>query len=397
VSGGAFPETPKGSPGAIEGAASRLSDAADLLEESDSSLAQTARGLSGVAWSGQAEGRFTASAGTLSGVCRGAETALRTCASATRTYAEALETARRIIEREREEFEDAQVAQANATSAIGQLSMRRMRVEPDRQGSFDSAIDDANADRDAAGDRAQAALRRAQRAREEFDDAQNRAIEQLDGRAPGSSSGFGAPARGMAGGGSGPAFPADGTGGWGAAGGGFGVPAGGLANLTGFVGYGQLGDVDGYAKSRWDELHGQTEVDDLTIAITLVAAPVAPLATAGARAVGTRLAAAGSRALGRGRGALATEEGRVASYEGLGQILSKGGVPMADEAAKITSPLLMASNRIYIRGVVTEIRKRTARGVAVLRAARELSHGVKHSRVSQEQFDRLAREAMRVK
>lgn len=146
-----FPETPRGSPEAIEGAGELLSQAADVLEEGESALSQTARGLSGVAWSSPAEGRFTAGAGALSGVCDGAQEALRTCARATRRYAEALDVARRIIEREREEYEEAQIAQASAGQLIGSLSMRRGMVEPESKPDFDRAISDAEDELAAAG------------------------------------------------------------------------------------------------------------------------------------------------------------------------------------------------------------------------------------------------------
>jgi hypothetical protein len=59
VSAGGFPETPKGSPGGIEGAADMLAQAANSLSAGSTSLKQTASGLSGVAWSGPAEWRFT--------------------------------------------------------------------------------------------------------------------------------------------------------------------------------------------------------------------------------------------------------------------------------------------------------------------------------------------------
>jgi hypothetical protein len=62
-----FPERPRGSAGAIEGAGDRLAQAADALAEGSSTLKQTSWGLSGLSWIGPAEGRFTSAAAGLSG------------------------------------------------------------------------------------------------------------------------------------------------------------------------------------------------------------------------------------------------------------------------------------------------------------------------------------------
>jgi len=408
MSDGAFPETPKGSPETIEALAEQLGEAADNLEQAESTLSQTARGLSGVSWSGMAEGRFTAAAGGLSGVCGGAEGALRTCSQATRKYATALATAKRVIEREREEYEDARVAETNATSAINQLGMRRMRVEPDRQGSFDDAIDDANADLESAGNRAQAALRRALRAREAFDEAQNEAIGQLQGTDSTASSVFGGPAAGISGSGFGPAFPATGTGGWGAGGGGFGVPAGGLANYTGAVPYEQLGEVDGLAKSRNDELHGQTEVSDMYVAATLVAGPM----VAAGRSLLAGLASAATRSGGSAAGGAATTAGRTGASTADDAAQAAGradaralniektaelaggytGLPMAGEAGKILGYLSHPAVRAVWRMEGIKLKRDAQTNLATLLATREMSRGVRRG-LSDDAIEALARRA----
>jgi uncharacterized protein YukE len=391
-----FPERPRGSAGAIEGAGERLAQAADALNEGSSTLKQTASGLSGVSWIGPAEGRFTSAAAGLSGVCAGAEDALRTCAQAARGYAQALETAQRIIEREREEYDQARAEQATAGHTIGFLSREMAMAKPDERAGFETAIGDAWARMDAAGDRAQQALVRARRAREDFDDAERKAIGELEGTAPGKASGFsafGMPSLGTA-----PApFLNSGTGGFGAGGGGFGIPMGGLAPFTGLVDRDEMDTLDPYANNWWLERTEDTTPDDLTFAITMVAAPVAPVVTAAGRAVAGKIASAGSRVFQRGKTTLATEEGRVAVYEAGGQIFGKAGVPYAEEATKLTAPLLRAGDRAYVKGVIAEAHRETAKQIAILRATRELSHGIRTRIVSKEEIDRIAREVLRAK
>jgi uncharacterized protein YukE len=391
-----FPERPRGSPGGIEAAAERLGQAADGLDESAATLKQTSSGLSGVDWIGPAEGRFTSAAAGLSGVCDGAEQALRTCAQAARGYAQALETAQRIIERERDEYDEARLAQAAAGQAIGRLTHEMFMAKPRERAGFESAIGAAYDDMDVAADRAQAALLRARRAREAFDDAERKAIGELEGTAPGRASGFSA--FGMPSLGSAPApFLNSGTGGFGSGGGGFGIPMGGLAPFTGVVNRGDMRTLDPYANNWWLERTEDTTPDDLTIAITALAAPVAPLVTMGGRALAGKVASAGSRVFGRTRTTLATEEGRIAAYESAGQVLGKAGVPYAEEVAKLSSPLLRASDRAYVQGVIAEARRKASHHVAVMRAARELSHGVKTRSIPKEEIDRIAREVLRAK
>jgi hypothetical protein len=399
MSDGAFPETPKGSPAAIEAAAELLSQAAELVAEGESTLTQTARGLSGVAWSGLAEGRFTAAAGGLSGVCDGAQEALRSCARAARRYSEALERAKRIIEAEREEYQEAQVAKASGAELVGDLSLRRMHAEPDRQRGFDDAVADAQDAIAAAGDRSQAALTRAHRAREDFDQAQQDAIGQLEGTAAGSTSVFGSPAQPALGGPAlGPAFPATGTGGWGSGGGGFGIPAGGLAPFTGQVPFDRLSSVDGYAKNTYDEKHGQTEVDDLTIAITSAASfgtagPLSALATRGATGAAARggggTAAGGAARTGAARtgasraddAARATTELRSKNIETFTDGVGKAGVPFAGDVGKAVAQLSHQEVRSMLRTYLDHYRAHIAAAVkpraAALLAAGSLSRGVR--------------------
>jgi len=405
----AFPETPKGSPEAIEAVAEQLGQSADSLEQAESTLSETARGLSGVSWSGQAEARFTAAAGGLSGVCGGAEAALRTCASATRKYAAALATAKRVIEREREEYEAGQTAEANAASAINQLGMRRMRVEPERQGSFDDAIDDANADLESAGNRAQAALRRALRAREDFDEAQSEAIGQLEGTDSTTSSVLGGPAAGVSSGGFGPAFPAAGTGGWGAGGGGFGVPAGGLGNYTGVIPFDQLGEVDGLAKNRHDELYGQTEVADGYIAATFVAGPViaggrsllAGLASSAATRSGGSAAGGAATTAGRAGGSTADDAARAASnvdaralnIEKTAEVAGGyTGLPMAGEAGKFLGYLSQPTVRMAWQMEAIKLKRAGQQELVTLLATREMSRSV-HRGLSDDAIAALMRRA----
>lgn len=398
MSDGAFPETPRGSPEAIETAAEMLSGAAELVGEGESTLTQTTRGLSGVAWSGMAEGRFTAAAGGLSGVCDGAQEALRTCARAAERYAQTLDRAKRIIEAEREEYEEAKAAQASGAELVGDLSLRRSHVEPDRQGSFDEAITDAQDQVAAAADRATAALIAAQSAREDFDRAEAEVIAQLDGTAPGSTSVFGAPAVPAVGGfAMAPAFPASGTGGWGSAGGGFGVPAGGLAAFTGFVAFDRLGDVDGYAKSAFQDRHGQTEVDDLTIAITSVASlgtagPLSALASRGAtgaaaRTGGTAATGGARTAAGRAGTSAADDAARARAatnahlIEKYGDAAGMAGLPLGGSAGQVAAhlsyPAVRATYRAFLEQYLSGAKQMVAPKLATLLAARALSQGVR--------------------
>lgn len=392
MSTGGFPETPKGSPGGVEAAAERLTQAAEGLDQAAQALGKTAGGLSGVSWSGPAEGRFTAAAGGMSGVANGAEAALRTCARAARRYAHALEAAQKTIESERTEYEDALKAQAAAGNTIRLLTREMYMAEPDQRSGFEDSIGDARSDMSAAGDRADDALRRARKARTEFDEAQQDAVGQLEGEAPGSASGFGpAPSPvstpGMPYHGPGAPFATSGTGGFGAQGGGFGVPPGGLDPFTGGVSKDELGDIDEFANNRWDDLHGQTEVDDMTIAITTVAtlgvgAPIAGLLTKGASvarggAARWLSARAAQRAgMSAEEKAIATAEAKATNIEKTSDLVGMAGVPFSGEAGKTVAYFSRQEVRdlwrTYAENARQAIAKRMNPHLATLRVSAEL-------------------------
>lgn len=341
---------------------------------------------------------------------------MRSCGRVARAYARALDRAKRVIEAEREEYEEAKAAQASGGLLVGDLSVRRGHVEPDRQGGFDDAIADAQDAIAAAGDRAQTALFRARRAREDFDEAQQEAVGALDGTAPGATPAFGGPAAPALGGPAmGPAFPAGGTGGMGSGGGGFGVPAGGLGAFSGLVPFDRLGAVDGYAKNAWLDKHGQTEVDDLTIAITSAASfgtagPLSALATRGAGGVAARegatTAARGGARTGAGRAGGTTVDDaaraggnadlRAANLETLGDGLGKAGLPFGGEAGKVAGLLsreeFRAALAVTTRAQLAAAEKETKSRFAALLAARELSRGVKRG-VPDEAIERMMRQA----
>ena len=402
MSGGGFPERPKGSPGGIEAAASNLVNAAEAIESAGSQLKRTAGGLSGVTWAGQAEARFTGCAGGLASVAVTAEDALREAAHVARTYAKALETAQRIIDDARADYEAAKSAEAAASSAIGLFSRLQMGATPDEMSGIRDQLGQAQSDLNTAASNAEAALRRAQRARDDFDDAQSTAIAGFEGRSPLSMPGLGSPASGIPGGAS--IFGVSGgTGGWGAFGGGFGVPRGGLAGYSGFVGFDDLEQLDGLAHSAWLDLHGQTEVGDLTFAIVTIAT----FGTGGILAGGGRAVVGGGRALlagGRtvvtgGRGAAAriftgirgisqNPELRARALEDIGDGLGKAGVPYAGDAGKVASMLSREEFRDVSKAYILRARDASQARIAALehvaksdyaalRAALELSRGVR--------------------
>ena len=394
MSAGGFPETPKGSPGGIRGRRGAAAAGRGGLEQSAQSLGKTAGGLSGVSWSGPAESRFTSAAGGMSGVANGAEAALRTCARAARRYAQALEAAQKTIDQERTEYEDAQREQAAAGNMVRLLTREMYMAEPDQQSGFGDSISNAQNDMAAAGDRADDALRRARKARDEFDEAQQDAIGQLEGTAPGSIPGFGpAPSPvttpGMPYHGPGAPFATPGTGGLGAQGGGFGVPPGGLDPFTGGVSKDRLGDLDPFANNRWDDLHGQTEVDDMTIAITSLAGgagPIKTLLTKGGSAVRNWLVSGAARREAARKAMTPLErqaaqaEARGLGIEKAGELAGFMGVPAAGEAGKFAA---LMSNPFYRRMVMTygravrqKIAESTSPHLARLRVSVELQRGM---------------------
>jgi uncharacterized protein YukE len=403
MSAGGFPERPKGSPGGIEAAAANLLNAAEAIESAGSQLKRTASGLSGMTWAGQAEARFTNCAGGLATVAVTAEDALREAAHATRAYAKALETAQRIIDDARADYDAAKSAEATAGGAVAMLSRLQSGASPDEMASLGDRLTQAENAQSTAASNAEAARRRAQRARDDFDHAQAHATAAFEGRAPATSPGLGGPAAGIPGGAS-MLGVAGGTGGLGSFGGGFGVPRGGLGNLSGFVGFDQLEQLDGMAHSAWLDRHGQTEVGDLTFAIVTIATfgGSGILAGAGRAALagGRAALASGGRSIvvgGRGaaarifagiRGISANPEARAKALEDIGDGLGKVGVPHGGDAGKIASLLSREEFRDVSKAYILQARlasearlaelQHVARGeYASLRAALELSRGVR--------------------
>jgi len=194
------------------------------------------------------------------------------------------------------------------------------------------------------------------------------------------------------------AFPAGGTGGMGSGGGGFGVPAGGLGAFSGLVPFDRLGDVDGYAKNAWLDKHGQTEVDDLTIAITSAASfgtagPLSALATRGAGGAAARggatsaahggSAAGGGARAGAGRaGAGATDDAARASnkartIEKAGEGAGLAGVPTGGELGKIVAHLsLYPALRLAVQAEVRHYRAQIAAAVAAGTLSRAVRKGL---------------------
>lgn len=401
-----FPETPKGSPGGIRDAAESLTTAAEGLDTSSTTLSQTATALSGVAWSGPAQARFTGAAAGLGQVCDGAQEALRTCAGAARSYASELETAQKVIEREREEFEQAVIDQTSAAGAVGRLTSAFAGAKPEEQAGLGNKISDARDLLEGATDRRQAALTRARRARDEFDRAERKAIGLLSGSAPGSSSALGSQ-------GVGSPFSSPATYGPFGMGGGFGVPIGGLSRYNGVVpletsepgefdeGNSKGADYWGISGAAYDSYltsknQGFTEPDDLTVAgvtaATFWAGGSGGLLVRGASAARSGVTKAGSRVSAGVRSRLASEESRVAALEGAGGIIERAaGVPFAEAATQLASPVLRSSTRIYVREMYAEVRRNTASNLATLRAARAISQGSKRVRIPREEVDRLAR------
>ncbi len=391
---GGFPVTPTGSPGDIEGLAGSLMAANRGFEGAASALKQTASGLGGIDWSGPAEERFSAAA---HGLCRAVSTyheTLADVARALRSYAHALQTAQRVIEDARTEYETAKAAKVDAQIVLSSLRVASARAEEDDRGRIAGQVDDQQAAARRAAHTAEEALKRAIEAREHFDTAQRRARSVLDGGSVIHPPALGGPPLGVAN---------SGTGG-GLVGGGFGVPQGGLGNYSATVPWNDVGDLDGLAKNSWDDRHGQTEVDDLEYVIdaALLATGIGGVVKIGfnlSRAAARRLAGmaaakqsereAAERALTPAERAVReigdADDIRRNYIEMGGAVVDKLGViPQIENISKVAGVLSSTGSRIYITTRVSQALARiqalgdsAKTGLAVLRATGALHQGVR--------------------
>jgi uncharacterized protein YukE len=384
---GGFPVTPTGSPGSIEGLAASLASANSGFQAAAAALKQTSSGLGGISWSGPAEERFSSSAHGLAQAASTYHETLGDVAKALRSYAHALEHAQRVIDEARTEYEAAKAAQADAQTIIGSLRIQVGHVDPDQRAGVEDRIDGQQSALRRATHTAADALKRAVEAREDFDRAQRKATAALSG-----SSSPTAPTLGSL---SGPFTNNAGTGG-GILGGGFGVPPGGLGNLSGEVPWNELDDLDGLARNSWLDSHGQTEVDDLehVIDAALLATGIGGVVKIGfnlSRAAARRLASMtaakkaereaaerGMTAAEREAKAVMDEEEVLKTYiEKFGELGGNVGIPQADNIAKVVAVATMRGNRVYIAMKVRQLEDVAKNGIAVLQATGALHQGVR--------------------
>lgn len=273
-SAAAFPEPPTGSPGEIEAIARSLQQAATELEHTERGLTSATEAL--VAdWSGYAANAYRSSSGALAAAARGASATVRDCAEAVAGYARALETTQTDMARLKRLYDDAKgretAAAATATTLGGHLAAA---TKPAAIHQLDGDISNANHQAFDAGEEATGYAIQASHSVDEFHRLETRYIQTLTGgqtSVAGRSLPAGSPFA--------PAFS-----GTGAAGVGFGVPytafggivPGGLSGYDGVIPVGDPwhSDIPGYGAY----LDGRTPVeptDDLTDAITFVAAPFA--------------------------------------------------------------------------------------------------------------------------
>jgi uncharacterized protein YukE len=287
-SAGGFPALPTGSPGEISAIARSLGQAASELEQTEHGLTSATEALM-ADWSGYAANAYRGSSGALAGAARGASASLRECAGAVSGYAAALEAAQTELTRLQGLYEEAKAREAAAAANASALDWHlatatKSAARHQLQGDISNADHQASS----AGDEAAAYMQRAVQVLDEFHHQESRYMQTLagggevvGGRSLPAGSPFAAPFSGV-----------------GATGAGFGVPytafggivPGGLASFDGVIPVGNpwSSDIPGFGVY----LDGQTEnlqpTNDLTAAITFLAAPVAGKAAEELLATGGR-------------------------------------------------------------------------------------------------------------
>jgi len=287
-SNAAFPDPPTGSPDEIHSIAGSLHQSATELEQTAHTLGTATETLN-ADWSGYAATAYRASSGALAAAARGASASLRDCAVAVAGYAGALEDAQQEMARLRRQYDDAKGREAAAAAGAATLGVHLAAAKkPAAIHQLQGELSRANHNASDAGDEATGCASRAVQALADFHHAESQYMQTLaggqvsvGGRSLPANSPLAPPFRQL-----------------GAPGPGFGVPynpfgvvPGGLNQYNGVLPVGDKwhSEIPGYSTY----LDGRTPVeptDDLTTAITFLAAPI------GAKAV-EELLATGGRAL----------------------------------------------------------------------------------------------------
>lgn len=186
ASGGlAFPDPPKGSPGAIGAAARSLTEAAGDLERTESGLRGASASLQ-ADWQGWAAQAYHGCSDGLALVARGGAETFHECAHAVTGYATALDSAQSEIRRLRLQWEDAKRRQGAAQGLASHLGTALVAAHKHAditrlEGQTTTADNQA---RD-AGIEADAIARRAVHVLEDFKHAADRCTQVLSGIRPG--------------------------------------------------------------------------------------------------------------------------------------------------------------------------------------------------------------------
>ncbi|HTU87988.1 MAG TPA: WXG100 family type VII secretion target [Solirubrobacteraceae bacterium] len=291
----AFPQVPLGSPGEIYAIARSLQQAATDLEDSERGLRNAAATLMGD-WQGDASTAYQAASGGLSGVVGGASATFRECGAALSGYAGALERTQSEMGRLRGQYEGATQRQAMAASTCGGLTRAlSAATKPAEIHQLQGDMTRASGQETGAGDEAAAYVRQATQLLDEFHREESRYMQVLTGDRVG-------PAPGMPIGS--PFAPV--VIGAGIPGVGFGVPyatgaapgfmPGALDPYNGVFEVGNPWDspIPGYGVYMDSITPEAVPTNDLTDAITFIAAPVAggavdDILTMGARGLAEQL------------------------------------------------------------------------------------------------------------
>ena len=216
-----FPEPPPGSPGGVRQAARSLAEAGRGYEGAASRLSG-ASGALRADWQGWAADSYMACTDGIAARLRTGVSVFEACEKALSSFADALDHAQDEIRRLRGLYDDARARQAQAAIAIVDLGADLIGAKPAEVDGIQDRIDAAATQESRAGDEAERLRRRAEDVLQRFKEEERAAADVLEGDTLATSGALGA---GLMGGGVG----------GGLSGPGFGVPAGGLAPLTGVI------------------------------------------------------------------------------------------------------------------------------------------------------------------
>jgi hypothetical protein len=273
---GAFPDPPKGDPGQIANAGTRLSDLGGDLDDVEGGLRGASNEVA-LDWQGYAAGIYHGCSEQLSGIARGAAETFRDCAHAVSSYGRDLDDVQQKVKGLRTQYDDAvRRQQAAATQATGLSQQAGSATKPADATRLRQQAGDAAR---TAGDAVREANQYVTLATQAISDFKGKArgyASTLEGYEPGTPHGALAPpfiASGMPG----PTFGFPGT---------RNPLTGASPSPTDLTGVARVGDpwnspIPGYG-THMDATHGNLQSpDDLTNLILLLAAPVAGKAVEG--------------------------------------------------------------------------------------------------------------------